>query len=265
MSEVPHRKRSGEAFRDYDSEAKADVREFYRLNHQCQTLDFVQKKRAQFLPLRHARMSVWEAIDRLDSVVDDSDPDTDLTQLEHCLQTAEAIRADGHPRWFILTGLIHDLGKVLCLFDEPQWAVVGDTFPVGCRFDESIVYHEYFTDNPDSQRPEYQSATGIYDRHCGLDNVLMSWGHDEYLYHVVNQWLPDEALWMIRYHSFYPAHTHRAYQHLMNEADHHAMSWVRQFNGYDLYSKDDDPPDVQALQPYYRDLVQEYLPRELQW
>ena len=31
----------------------------------------------------------------------------------------------------IATGLIHDLGKVLCKYGEPQWAVVGDTFPVG--------------------------------------------------------------------------------------------------------------------------------------
>jgi len=52
---------------------------------------------------------------------------------QHLLQTAEAIRRDGHPRWFILTGLIHDLGKILCLWGEPQWAVVGDTNPGACR------------------------------------------------------------------------------------------------------------------------------------
>ncbi|HAO96880.1 MAG TPA: inositol oxygenase, partial [Verrucomicrobiales bacterium] len=45
-----------------------------------------------------------------------------------------------------LTGLIHDLGKILCLFGEPQWAVVGDTFPLGCRFSEKIIYHEYFSE-----------------------------------------------------------------------------------------------------------------------
>ena len=81
-------------------------------------------------------MSVWEALEFLNTLVDDSDPDIELPQIEHLLQTAEAIRADGHPDWFVLTGLIHDLGKVLCLFGEPQWAVVGDTFPVGCRFSE---------------------------------------------------------------------------------------------------------------------------------
>ena len=79
-------------------------------------------------------MGIWQAMQLLEELIDDSDPDTDLSQIQHALQTAEAIRRDGHPDWFILTGLIHELGKVLCLFDEPQWAVVGDAFPVGCRF-----------------------------------------------------------------------------------------------------------------------------------
>ena len=89
-------------------------------------------------------MGIWEAMEFLNTLVDDSDPDTSLTQIEHLMQTAEAIRADGHPRWFILTGLIHDLGKILCLFGEPQWAVVGDTFPVGCRYSDQIVFPEFF-------------------------------------------------------------------------------------------------------------------------
>lgn len=121
-----------EEFRNYDAEARSSVKEFYRLNHHNQTFDFVQQKRAEYLPLKKRRMSIWEAMEFLNTLVDDSDPDTDATQIEHLLQTAESVRADGHPRWLILTGLIHDLGKILCLFGEPQWAVVGDTFPVGC-------------------------------------------------------------------------------------------------------------------------------------
>ena len=105
-------------------------------------------------------MGIWEAMEFLNTLVDDSDPDTELSQIEHLMQTAEAIRADGHPRWFIVTGLIHDLGKILCLFGEPQWAVVGDTFPVGCRFSERIVFHEFFQHNPDWNVPEYQTESG---------------------------------------------------------------------------------------------------------
>src|SRR5262245_7270072 len=174
-----------EQFRDYRKLARPGVREFYRLNHTHQTRDFVQAKKRQYLALDKRRMGVWEAMEFLNTLVDDSDPDTDLTQIEHLLQTAEAVRRDGHPRWFGLTGLIHDLGKILCLYGEPQWAVVGDTFPVGCAYSDKVVFPEFFAANPDSQVPEYQTASGVYEEGCGLDQVDLSWGHDEYLYHVV--------------------------------------------------------------------------------
>ena len=124
------------AYRAYDdasNPAVARVRAFYRNNHQHQTFDFVTAKKAQWLQFKQRQMTPWAALDYLNTLVDESDPDIELPQISHLLQTAEAIRADGHPDWFVLTGFVHDLGKVLCLFGEPQWAVVGDTFPVGCR------------------------------------------------------------------------------------------------------------------------------------
>jgi inositol oxygenase len=254
-----------EAFRDYRAEARPSVKEFYRLNHRYQTLDFVRAKKQQYLPLRKKKMGVWEAMEFLNTLVDDSDPDTDLGQIEHLMQTAEAIRADGHPRWFILTGLIHDLGKILCLFGEPQWCVVGDTFPVGCAFSERIVFSEFFADNPDSAQERYQSAYGVYAVGCGLDEVQLSWGHDEYLYQVVKNYLPEPALYMIRYHSFYAGHKERAYDHLMNEHDREMFAWVRAFNPYDLYSKAAARPDVAALKPFYEELIAEFFPPALAW
>ena len=59
-----------------------------------------------------------------------------------------------------------------------------DTFPVGCRFSEKIVYPEFFKSNPDYYNPAYNSLYGIYKANCGLDNVFMSFGHDEYMYMV---------------------------------------------------------------------------------
>jgi inositol oxygenase len=255
---------SARTFRDYDG-AQDRVREFYRLNHRYQTLDFVLAKEEEFLPPRTRRMGVWEAIEYLNTLVDESDPDTELSQIEHLMQAAEAIRKAGHPRWFILTGLIHDLGKVLCLQGEPQWAVVGDTFPVGCAFSEKIVYPEYFAHNPDASHPVYSTRLGIYEEGCGLGSVHLSWGHDEYLYHVVKDHLPEPALYMIRYHSFYPGHRERAYDHLMDDHDREMFEWVRKFNPFDLYSKGEAPPDVKALTPYYRDLVAEFFPEPIDW
>jgi inositol oxygenase len=259
----PNRKQ--DEFRQYTPEAPPVVQEFYRLNHTFQTRDFVLQKKREYTPLAKRRMSVWEALDYLNTLVDDSDPDTNLSQIEHLLQTSEAIRKDGRPRWFILTGLIHDLGKVLCLYGEPQWAVVGDTFPVGCAYSDKIVYPQFFAANPDSKDPRYQTPLGVYQEGCGLHNIDVSWGHDEYLYHVVKDYLPDEALYMIRYHSFYPWHQEGAYHQFMDDRDKRMLPWVKEFNPYDLYSKSAERPDLARLKPFYEGLIAEYLPVELRW
>jgi inositol oxygenase len=252
-----------EDYRNYENPARETVREFYRENHRWQTYDFGRDKRASYLPLNRRRMSVFDALEFLNTLVDDSDPDIDLDQRQHLLQTSEAIRADGRPDWFVLTGLLHDLGKVLCLYGEPQWAVVGDTFPVGCRFSERIVYPEFFDVNPDASDSRYNTRLGVYDAHCGLRNVQMSWGHDEYLYHVMKDYLPEPALYMIRYHSFYAWHREGEYDWLCDDHDRVMLSHVQAFNPYDLYSKSPAPPDWDALRPYYAGLVEKYLPVEL--
>ena len=161
--------KSQKEFRDYQSSERAEtVREFYKLNHMYQSYDFVCEKENRFLQFKQREMSLWDAVEFLNTLIDDSDPDIELDQLQHLLQTSEAIRSDGHPDWFVLTGFLHDVGKVLCLFGEPQWAVVGDTFPVGCSFSKSIVHSEYFSLNPDNSNPKYNTKFGIYKENCGL-------------------------------------------------------------------------------------------------
>jgi inositol oxygenase len=257
--------KSEEEFRNYKEDANPTVTEFYRLNHRYQTLDFVLEKQQQYCGLTRGKKSIWEMAEYLNQLVDESDPDTDLTQIEHLLQTAEAIRKDGHPRWFILSGFVHDLGKVLCLYGEPQWAVVGDTFPVGCGYSDQIVFPEFFADNPDSKVPEYQTKYGIYSPNCGLENVHLSWGHDEYIYRVTRDYLPEPAQYMLRYHSFYPAHRHGAYTHLMNTKDEQMFEWVKIFNRYDLYSKGRERPNLKEILPFYEDLVSEFFPDQIAW
>ncbi len=255
--------KSKQDYRNYDTPERDTVREFYRLNHTYQTYDFVQAKEREFLSFDKKELPVWGAMEFLNTLVDDSDPDTDLDQLQHLLQTAEAIRADGHPDWFVLTGFVHDMGKVLCLFGEPQWAVVGDTFPVGCQHSDKIVYPEFFVNNPDSQDERYNTKYGVYEPNCGLRNVHMSWGHDEYLYQIMKDYMPEPALYMMRYHSFYSQHREEAYDHLMDDHDHEMFKWVRKFNPYDLYSKSPKPPVVSELKPYYEDLIAKYLPAKV--
>lgn len=266
--------------RDY-AHANQRVVEFYQEHHAKQTVAFVQAKRQQFFPLRHRTMTMWEAVLLLQELQDDSDPDLDRPQIVHAVQTAERIRAvveTGElPGWMVVTGLLHDVGKgVLLSLGEPQYAVVGDTFVVGCQWAPQVVYPELLVDNPDTKVPLYQTLFGRYQHshERGLDGVLMSWGHDEYLYEVARQYfcskasahpLPEEALAIFRYHSFYAAHTHGAYQHLMTAHDRTMLEWVRGFSQFDLYSKSDEETDIPALLPYYEQLVNTYFPTPLQW
>jgi len=232
----------------------------------------VLSKREQYGKLDKAVMSIWECCELLNEFVDESDPDLDEPQIEHLLQTAEAIRKD-YPNedWLHLTGLIHDLGKVLLhpsFGEEPQWAVVGDTYPLGCAFDESIVHCEFFKENPDFYNSKYNTKYGVYSENCGLDNVIVSWGHDEYMHMVAkmnNTTLPPEALFIIRFHSFYALHRAGAYTHLMNEEDKEMLEWVKIFNKYDLYSKSKVRIDVEAVKPYYQSLIDKYFPSKLRW
>ena len=254
-----------EAYRNYDDPVRDTVKEFYRLNHTYQTYAFVKEKQKEYLSFSKKEMPVWDAFQFLNQLVDDSDPDTDLDQFQHLLQTSEAIRRDGHPDWMVLVGLMHDMGKVLCLFGEPQWAVVGDTFPVGCAYSDKIIYPEFFVNNPDYNDARYNTKYGVYQPNCGLRNVDMSWGHDEYVYQMMKNHLPEPGLYMLRYHSFYAWHREGAYDHLLDEHDREMLKWVKLFNPYDLYSKNPEPPDWNKLKGYYTELVEKYLPGTLKF
>jgi inositol oxygenase len=70
---------------------------------------------------------------------------------------------------------------------------------------------------------------------------------------------------MLRYHSFYAAHRHGAYQHLMDQKDVEMFDWVRKFNPYDLYSKGASRPDLKEIKPYYDELVAEFFPDKIAW
>jgi inositol oxygenase len=107
-------------FRQYE-DACDRVKNFYKEQHQKQTVAYNLAARNRFHSASRVRpeMTIWEAMEKLNTLIDESDPDTSLSQIEHLLQSAEAIRRDGKPRWMQVTGLIHDLGKLMLFF---EWA-----------------------------------------------------------------------------------------------------------------------------------------------
>jgi inositol oxygenase len=266
-----------EEFRNYEDSARDDVvKATYKLNHTLQTVQFVRGMKREYSQFKRAKMTIWEALQKLNEVVDDSDPDNDAAQIFHAFQTAEALRRNFPEQdWLPLVGLIHDLGKIMVLPEFgglPQWATVGDTFPVGCMHSDRVVTPEFFKENPDRAIPEYSTLYGMYKKNCGLSKLDMSWGHDEYMYMVCKRnkcTIPEIGLSIIRFHSFYAWHREDAYEHLMCESDYELRQWVKRFSWCDLYSKDMTRPnleDIARLTPHYQMLIEKYFPeRVLEW
>ncbi len=125
------------------------------------------------------------------------------------------------------------------------------------------MYPEFNETNPDMQDARYRTSTGIYEKGCGIDNVDLAWGHDEYLYQVLNNHetntLPEEAMVMIRYHSFYPWHTGGAYTELLNKQDEAYLAIIKDFNRYDLYTKSQKIYDLEDVLAYYQPIAEKYL------
>lgn len=276
--------KSKDEFRNYSNSCRQSVVEnHYRMMRQNQCLSFVRNMHSKydFSKEPRALMSIRTAFAKLETYVDSSDPDTQLPNFIHSIQTAESIKADGKPDWFQLVGLLHDMGKIMFLWgdketgqigksDGPQWALGGDTWAVGCKIPDTVVFPEYNALNPDYHNPILNTKYGIYKEKCGIDNMLFTYGHDEYMYQmlVANKCtLPSEAMAMIRYHSAYPWHTGKSYESFMIDTDYDKMNSALEFNKYDLYTKNDDDitkqltlDDVELLWPYYQTLINKYLP-----
>jgi len=247
------------------------VRNHYHTQHQHQTVDFVRNMHTKWLKFDHAQLSILDCLHLLSEFLDESDPDVDENNLIHAYQTAERMRA-AHPNepWLHLAGLIHDLGKVMSVWGEHQWAVTGDTYPVGCLPASSVVYSiESFEGNKDLKDPLYNTKLGMYKEKCGIENLLMTWSHDEYLYQVLKNHpsctMPEDALFAIRFHSFYPYHASRDYTYFETEEDKERLPAILQLNDCDLYSKTDTHPNVAELRPYYQSLVDTYVPGLVRW
>jgi len=258
-------------YRDY-ALANNAVRDNYRKIRTLQNVDTVQRLHQKYdaPDTTLTPFPVWKLMDSLNHFVDLSDPDLELPNIVHLYQTAEGIRKAGHPEWMQVVGLIHDLGKCIylrgCDTDgtsmKEQWAIVGDTFVLGEPLPETLVYPEF------NQLHQYQDLN--YPDGCGLDQCLVSYGHDEYLYQLLQRQrhqIPEEGLYMIRYHSLYPWHRDGCYRRLESDRDRTMKPRVQLFNQFDLYTKENrkyTDEELRELHIYYDGLLRQYLPSELE-
>lgn len=253
-------------YRNYEN-VNDSVKETYKKARINQTLKFNEYIRDEYDNRNKSLIKINDALDLLNKFIDKSDPDIELPNIQHLFQSAEAARKDNQPEWFQLTCFIHDLGKIMYVFGnddtgtsiDEQWAIVGDTFITGCKIPDTIVFPEFNELNPDHN---IYDKYGIYKENCGLDSCIVSWGHDEFLYRTLHNnpnILPVEAKYIIRYHSLYLWHDKNEYEHLENEFDKQMKSWVKLFNKYDLYSKENTEYKIEELKEYYINLYLKFF------
>ena len=269
MTENKNNDKDKGIFRDYEN-CDPKVKELYKIQREKQTLPYAMRMIKKYCRFKN-KATFWELFDKV-KIRDVSDPDISLPNYHHLFQTAEGIRKDGHPEWMQVVGLIHDLGKVIYLngcdedgtSESTQWGLVGDTFILGCPIPNTIIFPEFSS----LSNSKYKHNYGLYYPQCGLDFTLCSWGHDEYLYRMLRHNkipLPEEAYYMIRYHSLYLWHSNNEYEHLENEKDRQMKPHVQLFNKYDLYTKTDTPLDLPKLREYYDRLIKKFFPDVLEW
>jgi len=297
-------------YRNYN-ESNNKIRETYKKMLQNQTLENVQLCKKNLIENQPYKVNIWDLLIKLNTIVDDSDPDTNLPQIIHLHQTAQSIKNNYiyHDyklfdipikklfsneewcqlpekyqllynttipklykhitdwRWFILVGFIHDLGKILLLPEygnNPQWKVVGDTFPLGAKLSKNYPFYNenYHINNPDL-------IIDTFINNTGFDNMIFSWGHDEYLAKILelnNTNLPKEAIYIIRYHSFYSWHSPstniRGYTNIASEKDWFMLPLLKCFQKSDLYSKSNIIPSMEYIKQNYNYLFDIYIPNK---
>ncbi len=292
-------------FRTYTNKNKT-IQDTYVLMFQYQSKKYASNMKRMYLEPPFVNRSIMSMMNRLDDIKDESDPDTTSSQLIHSYQTAESlshtiIYPQNHQplkslfspsewnsipleyrskypekifnlvydkEWLPLVGFIHDLGKILVLPELgqlPQWSVVGDTFPIGAPLDNNFPF-SHLCNNIDL-------SNNIYNDSCGFDSMLFSWGHDEYMAQVLERnytKLPPEAVYLIRYHSFYSWHSprngSRGYTRYASEHDWNMLPLLKLFSQSDLYSKKDFKISIPECEKKYKKLITDYFRNPiLQW
>ena len=196
-----------------------------------QTVDDVHALQRKYEAPVFGEIAMWDVVNMLAHVIDRADPFLmNVSQEVHTLQVVEGLIDEGVDDTVLLAGVIHDVGKVLDLFDEDPANIFGTTEPIGS-----------------------------YEPGVGLDQCVLQWGADEFAYSRIAGRVPDHVGWLVRYHSLVPERC----EHLMDERDreYFDMYW-RQLNRLDHATKSMSRTPRTRLADY-RPLVDDAFPEPI--
>ncbi|KAL7465089.1 hypothetical protein ACHAXS_005416 [Conticribra weissflogii] len=235
-------------------------RHHYRKCWKFQTYDYVMSMRSRFLNFSLGKATLIEALGWIDSFPahpfhswssDDANAvkeDTGIKSSSPSLRTlsfimAETAREEGLPDWVQLVALLHELGEAVKVLDPTHtgdmadsiydWTISSRSRVVGCKPPQRATFSEYRHLNMDLEDSRYNTDLGVYEPHCGLQNVSLMWTGCEYMYYLLKHnrsTIPEEGLAMIRYFLLGDWHEHNEYSAITNDDDADVMPFVAEFD-----------------------------------
>jgi len=202
--------------------------------HLEQTQETVAALDKQYEQPAFGRRRVWDLIELLAQCVDPTDAALYcVSQFVHTLQVLEGMERDGiQDSDLLITGLIHDLGKLLLLTGEAPENVVCFNTPIG-----------------------------NYEKGVGLANCVFQWNHDQFIYSRFKDVVPDHIAWLLRYHSIYVPEC----EHLMDERDRlYAQRYLSVFAKYDKGTKSLYHLPKNGIEKY-RTLIEDTFPKAIRF
>jgi hypothetical protein len=140
------------------------------------------------------------------------------------------MESDGLAEEWLMLGLVHDLGKIMLLIDEDPANVVCPNQLISRRNEST-----------------------------GLENLIFSWNHDEYIYLKLGHFFRPELANILRYHSI----RYEPHLDLLTETDKTWISdYLLKFRFYDLTSKSLYFHPRKSLRDY-RQTIDKFFPNKI--
>lgn len=202
----------------------------YKSQHQTkEEVDTLKRKYENYV---FGEFYIWDLVKSLSSCIDPLDERLGVgSQAIHALQVAEYMEEDGitDPDMLVL-GIIHDLAKVLLLPHEPP---------------ENVCYNT--------------SIIGEYEDGIGLDNCVLTWCQDEFLYSRMKDHVPDHIAWLIRYHGI---DSNKCKRYMDKRDKEYTEQYLRDFKRYDGMSKSFYKIPKKSINDY-QNLIESYFPNPI--
>eukprot|EP00536_Pseudo-nitzschia_multiseries_P005948 jgi/Psemu1/191914/e_gw1.121.138.1 len=172
----------------------------------------------------------------------------------YLFHTAELARKEGHPDWVQFVALVHGLASALTCIDSGSglafltgnlvnddddddddfdWTIYVDTRVMGCKASKHSTFAEFRHLNPDEGNTRYNTRTGSYPEHVGLEHVLLSWTGSDYMYYMLKHndvRLPKEAYAILKLFPLVDWHSRGQHTALSSDDDEELKLFIADFH-----------------------------------